>query len=74
MANAPQTTCPNCKTELALISSEVYPHLDLSGGNVASLPGPITDELDIEVAQFAVLDADGTYVCPECEERQTFTP
>jgi len=69
-------TCPDCNTELSLLSSEVYPHLDLSGGNVADLPGPITDQLGggNVVALYAVLEPDGTYVCPECKQRHTFTP
>jgi hypothetical protein len=71
-----QTSCPNCQTELELLRRDLYPKLPAGGGNVSDLPGPITDNLGggNVVAWFAVLESDGTYVCPECKEPQTFGP
>jgi hypothetical protein len=64
-----QAECPSCGENLVLLPSYVFKDEDAAAAVRFNL-GVITDtETEKIVAHYALLEADGHYVCPVCKER-----
>jgi hypothetical protein len=67
--------CSRCEMPLVVLPLSLFPSVaDWDGNQLAKLPGEVTDHRGERVAMFTVVDGNGTFACPVCEETASFRP
>ena len=67
--------CSKCEMPLVALPLSLFPNVaEWDGNRLARVPGEVTDHEGERVAMFTVVDGNGTYACPACEESASFRP